>query len=117
MNTLEHQILVVINRDHPLDSEDVRIHLDLSFDLVRSRTRIQEVLKVMTEKGLLSRVWKEPCDQHRGKWLYNLPAYAEPAKKLPNLSMDPIVKAMRAFHKAVKCKLSIGGCARRGRRP
>lgn len=83
MNTLEYQILVIINRNHPVDSDDVRIHLDLAFNIQRSKRRVQEVLKRLTEAGCLKRTWKEPCSENRGKWLYNLPEYAEPEIKMP----------------------------------
>jgi len=93
MTTLEHRISVIINRDHPLDSDDIRLKLkDSSVPMERSKRRIRQVLKTMAEAGELKRIWREQTDELPGRWLYNLPEYAEPMKRLPGLpSMETIM--------------------------
>jgi len=117
VETLEQQILVIINRNHPLDSAEVRYHLSIMFCIDRSRNRVREVLKIMVRTGQLKRTWEQPNHEHKGKWLYNLPEYAEPIKRLPKLSLDPIVARMRAAHKGFKRAFCMGGRACKGRRP
>jgi len=83
---IRQNILIIVNRTHPIHSDDIRLHLKDNFKMIRSKGYVREILKVMVDDGWLVR--SRDNEKIGSSYFYNKPDYAEPELKESDLKLS-----------------------------